>query len=144
MERGIWRPTVHGVAESDMTEHTYKHTHTYAHTHTHTPHIPSSLKAPSPNTDTFWGSGGLGHQHRDLGGNPTQPITKVFETAKLFLKLGFFCILSTLFQEWSYQHLSRGMADLEFYPGSKNFNSNLILQVIFLVPEEGFTLGEMD
>ena len=55
MERGIWRPTVHGVAESDMTEHTYKHTHTYAHTHTHThtPHIPSSLKAPSPNTDTF-------------------------------------------------------------------------------------------
>ena len=39
MERGIWRPTVHGVAESDMTEHTYKHTHTYAHTHTHT-HTP--------------------------------------------------------------------------------------------------------
>ena len=36
------------------------------------------------------------------------------------------------------------MADLEFYPGSKNCNSNLILQVLFLVPEEGFTLGEMD
>lgn len=75
-----------------------------------------------------------------MGGNPTQPITKVFETAKLFLKLGFFCILSTPFQEWSYQHLSRGMADLEFYHGSKNCNSNLVLQVVLLVPEEGFTL----
>lgn len=79
-----------------------------------------------------------------MGGNPTQPITKVFETAKLFLKLGFFCILSTPFQEWSYQHLSRGTADLGFYHGSKNCNSNLVLQVILLVPEEGFTLGEMD
>ena len=36
------------------------------------------------------------------------------------------------------------MADLELYHGNKNCNSNLVLQVIFLVPGEGFTLGEMD
>ena len=29
MDRGAWWVTVHGVAESDMTEHTHTHTHTH-------------------------------------------------------------------------------------------------------------------
>ena len=31
MDRGAWWVTVHGVTESDMTEH--RHTHTHTHTH---------------------------------------------------------------------------------------------------------------
>ena len=33
MDGGAWWATVHGVAESDMTEET-AHTHTHTHTHT--------------------------------------------------------------------------------------------------------------
>ena len=33
MNRGAWQATVHGVTESDMTEHTYTHTHTHTHIH---------------------------------------------------------------------------------------------------------------
>ena len=32
MGEGAWRATVHGVAQSDMTEATYTHTHTHTHT----------------------------------------------------------------------------------------------------------------
>ena len=35
MDRRDWRATVHGVAESDMTEHACTHTHTHTHIHTH-------------------------------------------------------------------------------------------------------------
>ena len=31
MDRGVWWATVHGVAESDMTEHARTHTHTHTH-----------------------------------------------------------------------------------------------------------------
>ena len=34
MGKGAWRATVHGVAQSDMTEATYTHTHTHTHTGT--------------------------------------------------------------------------------------------------------------
>ena len=30
-DRGAWQATVHGAAESDMTEHTHTHTHTHTH-----------------------------------------------------------------------------------------------------------------
>ena len=34
MDRGAWQGTVHGIAESDMTQATvYTHTHTHTHTH---------------------------------------------------------------------------------------------------------------
>ena len=39
MDIGAWWATVHGIAESDMTEvawHTCMHTHRDSHTHTHT------------------------------------------------------------------------------------------------------------
>ena len=35
MDRGAWWVTVHGVAESDMTEHTHTHTHTHTTQHKH-------------------------------------------------------------------------------------------------------------
>ena len=33
MDRRVWWGTVHGVAESDMTEHACAHTHMHTHTH---------------------------------------------------------------------------------------------------------------
>ena len=36
MDRGAWQVTVHGVAESDMTEQAHARTRARAHTHTHT------------------------------------------------------------------------------------------------------------
>ena len=35
-DRGPWWAAVHGVTESDTTEHTRTRAHTHAHTHTHT------------------------------------------------------------------------------------------------------------
>ena len=29
VDRGAWRATVHGITESDMTEHIHTHTHTH-------------------------------------------------------------------------------------------------------------------
>ena len=34
MDRGTWQATIHGVAESGVTEHARAHTHTHTHTHT--------------------------------------------------------------------------------------------------------------
>ena len=39
MERGTWRATVHGVAESDTTEHAHARTHTHTHIHKDTSSI---------------------------------------------------------------------------------------------------------
>ena len=36
MDRGAWQATVHGIRESDMTEHPSVHVHAHTHTHTHT------------------------------------------------------------------------------------------------------------
>ena len=33
VDRGAWRATVHGITESDMTEHMNTYTHTHTHTH---------------------------------------------------------------------------------------------------------------
>ena len=91
MDRRAWQPI----------QSMWSRSQTWLSVHTHT-HTPSSLKAPSPNIDIFWGPGGLGHQHRDLGGNATQPVTKVVETAlklqNYFLNLDSFVFLPLLFK----------------------------------------------
>ena len=38
MDRGAWQATVHGVSESDTTEHMHKHTHTNHKIHRETKH----------------------------------------------------------------------------------------------------------
>ena len=39
MDRGAWRATVHGVAQSRTRLTMHTHVHTRAHTHTHTSHL---------------------------------------------------------------------------------------------------------
>ena len=45
VDRGDWQATIHGVAESDMTEHTHAHTHTdhTAYLKSHNSYSPGQL-----------------------------------------------------------------------------------------------------